>query len=255
MLSSILLIQDSLSHIVPLKVASKFCLNINSLTRHLDEIRIFIEDKQPHILCLNETKIDDSISDNDIEIEGYIVNRKDRNRFGGGVAIYIHSTIQFTLREDLKDLDLKTITVELNLPFTKPIVLTTLYRPEGPIEVFNRIESMVSNIVGNNIEFILMGDLNCDLLSGTASRTKHLVQIYKTYGLQQIIKEATRTTLDTQTLIDHIVTNKPDKVADSGVIPCGISDHDLIYIIRHAKLPKIKWKPRILTIRIHKNLT
>ena len=100
-----------------------------------------------------------------------------------------------------------------------------------------------------------MGDLNCDLLSGTASRTKHLVQIYNTYGLQQIIKEATRTNPDTQTLIDHIVTNKPDKVADSGVIPCGISDHDLIYIIRHAKLPKIKRKLRMLTIRIQKNLT
>ena len=30
-----------------------------------------------------------------------------------------------------------------------------------------------------------------------------------------------------------VVTNKPDKVADSGVLPCGISDHDLIYIIGH----------------------
>ena len=87
---------------------------------------------------------------------------------------------------------------------------------------------MVSNIVGNNKEFILMGDMNCNLLSGTASRTKHLVQIYNTYGLQHIIKEATRTTSDTQTLIDHIVTNKRAKVADSGVVPCGISDHDLI---------------------------
>ena len=55
--------------------------------------------------------------------------------------------------------------MELNLPFIKLIVLTTLYRPEGPVEVFNRIEFMVSNIVGNNKEFILMGDLNCDLLS------------------------------------------------------------------------------------------
>ena len=146
---------------------------------------------------MNETKIDDSISDDDIEIEGYIVNRKARNRFGGGVATYIHNTIQFTLSEDRKGLDLETITVELNLPFIKPIVLTTLYRPEGLVEVFNRIESMVSNIVGNNEGFILMGDLNCDLLSGTASR--HLVQIYNTYGLQQIIKEATRTTSDTQT--------------------------------------------------------
>ena len=39
------------------------------------------------MLCLNETKIDNSISDDDIENQGYIVNRKDRNRFGGGVAI------------------------------------------------------------------------------------------------------------------------------------------------------------------------
>ena len=84
---------------------------------------------------MNETKIDDGISDNDIEIEGYIVNRKDRNRFGGGVAIYIQSTIQFTLREDLKNLDFETISVELNLPFTKSIVLTTLYRPEGPVDI------------------------------------------------------------------------------------------------------------------------
>ena len=73
---------------------------------------------------MNESKIDESISDDGIEIEGYIVNRKDRNRFGDGVAIYIQITIQFTLREDL---DLETITVELNLPFIKPIVLTTLY--------------------------------------------------------------------------------------------------------------------------------
>ena len=118
--------------------------------------------------------------------------------------------------------------MKFNLQFIKPIVLTTLYRPEGPVEVFNRIESMVSNIVGNSKEFILMGDLNCDLLSGTASKTKRLVQIYNTYGLQQIIKEATRKTSDTQTLIDHILTNKPDKVPDSVVIPCGVSDHDLM---------------------------
>ena len=36
------------------------------------------------------------LSDDDIEIEGYIVNRKDRNSFGGGVAIYMHNTIQFS---------------------------------------------------------------------------------------------------------------------------------------------------------------
>ena len=226
-----------------------FCLNINGLLRHLDEIRILVDEKQSHILLLNETKTDDSIDDYDIEIEDYIINRRDRNSFGGGVAIYVHKNIQFTLRDDLKIPDLETVTVEVNLLFVRPIILSTLYRPEGPVAAFDKIESMISKITGEKKEFILMGDLNCDLLSMTLNKTKHIVQIYKTYGLVQVIKEATRTTSDTHTLIDHIVTNKIDRIAESGVMPCGISDHDVIYIIRHARLSKMKKDPKILSVR------
>ena len=103
-------------------------------------------------------------------------------------------------------------------------------------------------------EFILLGDLNCDLLSKTISKSKHLVHIYNTYGLTQVIKEATRTTAETNTLTYYIATNKKDNVADSGIIPCGIGDHDLVYIIRHARLPKIKKDPKIVTVRSTKNL-
>ena len=99
-----------------------------------------------------------------------------------------------------------------------------------------------------------MGDLNCDLLSETISKSKRLVHIYNTYGLTQIIKEATRTTAEANTLTYYIVTNKKDNVADSGIIPCGIGDHDLGYIIRHARLPKIKKDPKIVTVRSTKNL-
>ena len=226
-----------------------FCLNINGLLKHLDEIRILVDEKQPHILLLNETKTDDSIDDYDIEIENYIINRRDRNSFGGGIAIYVHKNIQFTLRDDLKIPDLETVTVEVNLPFVRPIILSVLYRPEGPVAVFDKIESMISKITGEKKEFILMGDLNCDILSMTLNKTKHIVQIYKTYGLVQVIKEATRTTSGIHTLIDHIVTNKIDRIAESGVMPCGISDHDVIYIIRHARLPKMKKDPKILSVR------
>ena len=144
---------------------------------------------------------------------------------------------------------METVTVEVNLPFLRPIILSTLYRPEGPVAVFDKIESMISKITGEKKEYILMGDLNCDLLSMTLNKTKHIVQIDNTYGLVQVIKEATRTTSDTHTLIDHIVTNKIDRIAESGVMPCGISDHDVIYIIRHARLPKMKKDPKILSVR------
>ena len=115
MLSLILLLRE-------LRVDSRFSILMltHFNTRHLDEIRIFVKDKRPHILCLNETKLNESISDDNTEIENYIVSRKDRNGFGV-VAIYIHSSIQFILREDIKDLEI--ISVELNLPFIKLIVL------------------------------------------------------------------------------------------------------------------------------------
>ena len=203
---------------------------------------------------MNETKVNDSFADNDLEIEDYTINRKDRNIHGGGVAIYLHKSIQYTLRQDLNGFDLESIAVELRLPHVRPIVIVTLYRPEGPVEVFNKIEAMVSKITEEKKEFILMGDLNCNLMEDN-SKTKHLVQIYDTYGMTQIIKDPTRTTSDTQTLIDHIVTNRPKNIAEGGVIPCGISDHDLIYIIRSARIPKIKKEPKVLTVRTHKNLS
>ena len=40
------------------------------------------------------------------------------------------------------------------------------------------------------------------------------------------------------TPIDHIFTNSPDKVSQSGVIDLGLSDHDLIYCTRKTSLPK-----------------
>ena len=92
-----------------------------------------------------------------------------------------------------------------------------------------------NGVIGEKKEFILLCDLNCDLLSETISKSKPLVQIYNTYGHTQVIKEATRTTAKINTLTSYIVTNKKDNIADSAIIPCGISDHDLVYIIGNAK--------------------
>ena len=55
-------------------------------------------------------------------------------------------------------------------------------------------------------------------------------------------------------MIGHIVTNKKDNITDSGIIPCGVSDHDLVYVIRYTRLPKIRRDPKIVTVRSTKNL-
>ena len=66
-------------------------LNINSLVRNIDQLRIFMSSTNIDILCINETKCDSSISDHEVCLPGFELVRKDRSvngRRGGGICIY-----------------------------------------------------------------------------------------------------------------------------------------------------------------------
>ena len=65
-----------------------------------------------------------------------------------------------------------------------------------------------------------------------------------------MIGEPTRSTNHSKTLIDYVVTNRPDCVSDQGVLPCGISDHDdVVYMTRSMKMPRVRMKPKIVETR------
>ena len=81
-------------------------INVNSLLRHIDLIRLLINDLGIHILAVNETKIDDKVDNNLVSIEGYSIKRSDRNRNGGGVALYV------------KDASFDKVTVRTDLPLS-----------------------------------------------------------------------------------------------------------------------------------------
>ena len=76
-------------------------LNICSLTCHYDELCVFMEDRAIDILDLNETRLDNTIPDSQIDIEGYDILRRDRNRNGGGVAFYVAQSLTYVNRQDL----------------------------------------------------------------------------------------------------------------------------------------------------------
>ena len=88
-------------------------------------------------------------------------------------------------------------------------------------------------------ECILTGDMNCSMLNPQDNNTRYFKRIYNTYEFKQMIKEATRTTSNTKSLIDYIATNRPDHITSSGVIPCGISDHDVVYAVRTMQIPTV----------------
>ena len=53
------------------------CLNIDSVLGHIDHLRTVLDQEKPHIMCLNETKLDLSISDSLVNVDNYQIIRND----------------------------------------------------------------------------------------------------------------------------------------------------------------------------------
>ena len=104
-------------------------LNVRSLLPKISELSIITQRIRPAALHLCETRLDQTVTDSEIAIQGYHVVRNDRNRNGGGVPIYIRSDIAFNTRLDLMSDSIEAIWVDMLLPKTKPILVGSIYRP------------------------------------------------------------------------------------------------------------------------------
>ena len=195
---------------------------------------MFCEENKIDVMAVNETKLDFQIGDNEIQMAGYNTVRKDRNKFGGGVCLYIKSYLNYSVRNDLMPDQLETIVIEINKPNSVPIFICTWYRPPGTsIELFDTFELFLEKIDSTNCELFVLGDLNCDLFSKDLDcYSKRLLELCELYNLTQMINEPTRVTLHTETLIDLCLTTVPENISLRGVSRTGISDHDIIYIVR-----------------------
>ena len=148
-------------------------LNIFSLMPHLDELRVFISDNKPHITGITETKIDSTIQNSDIEIDDYVIERNDRHKHGGGVALYIHKSINYRLREDLQNTNVESISIQVKVGNYKPFIVTSIYRPPGKtVNHFNDIDALFSIIESEEKESVYLEDTNCDTLDLTNNDTK-----------------------------------------------------------------------------------
>jgi hypothetical protein len=104
-------------------------LNINGLKNKLDQLRLIFFESKLESFFLNETKIDETVRDVDIVMPGYIIFRRDRNKHGGGVLIYIASEINSAKVRNVNILGfLEIIWIRISLPSTKPIYVCSICR-------------------------------------------------------------------------------------------------------------------------------
>ena len=148
--------------------------------------------------------------------------------------------------------NLETITVEITRPKAKPFLLNTWYRPpDMPVDVFTDYEILMQKMDHENKEIICIGDFNCDWLSPEKSETKKLSELANMFQLEQFIKEPTRITCQTRTLIDLVFSNRPETILKSGVDHVGMSDHSLVYVHRKISIPRKQ--PKITNTRQFKH--
>ncbi len=144
-------------------------INVNGiLHKHrINELKIQLHNKPIDILAISETKVNATILDDRLEIDGYKLYRHDRlSDRGGGVALYIKEdpSMIFKERPELRNNDIECLVCEIFLPKTKPFLIGTFYRPpQSTVSWIHKFETMTDLITLEDKETIFQGDFNVDL--------------------------------------------------------------------------------------------
>ena len=193
------------------------------------------------------------VADHEVDIDGYELIRKDRNRNGGGVAIYVRGSINYKVRVDLMPRELEIITVEILKPRAKSFLINSWYRPaDAPLEVFDEYETCLQTMDLEDLEsFQQVISTAIAFVKMRKFKQKELVELTETLQLQQIITVPTRITENSQALIDLFFTDRPRNIIKPGVDHIGISDHFFMYIHRKISIPRNK--PKVIHTRQFKH--
>ena len=83
------------------------------------------------------------------------LRRKDRNRKGDGVAIYIRSGVALNPWDDFNHDLLEATFVNILLPKTKPILRGSIYQPQKQSEFYDVLENALEAVSTQSQETIL----------------------------------------------------------------------------------------------------
>ena len=108
------------------------------------KVKLIANKSNATILGISETKLDKTVMDSELYIEGYDLIRSDRNRHGGGVACYIKKERHYNVIA-ICPTDFENIFLDLLLPNSKPILIGILYRPPDQSCFLDIVSSGIAN--------------------------------------------------------------------------------------------------------------
>lgn len=113
------------------------------------------------------------------------------------------------------------------------------------MDLFSNLLTKLSN---SNLNFYIAGDINLDVLKyQNNSFVTEYVDLLFSFGTLQLISKPTRCTLNSATVIDHLITNDFLKSSDCYILTSCISDHfPVIVSFKTAKIrPRTHYDQKI----------
>ena len=175
----------------------------------------------------------------------YLIFRNNRKKGGGGVLVYVKQGTQAKrLRIPQAYTTLEATALDVTLGNNNSIVLG-ISRPPRNIgtnycaRLKDELNSIHAWALSQRQTIITLGNLNLDRLKRNSSTGgKILIDLEDVFDLTCLMNEPTRVTPTSQTLVDVILTNKPESTQFAGVTDFGLSDHRMVYVFLKSKVKR-----------------
>ena len=175
-------------------------------------------------------------------LHGYNLYRHDRDRHGGGVAIYLRNHLNVSPVLSLCDVNSNIESLWLNVncvSWSSSITLGCCYRPPGsPSSSVEHLLSEIEVALSSKPNVVVCGDFNINLLDGTHAYKDRLIDFINTHSLCQPIKCPTRINNSTKSPLDLFLLSNEEFLMSSGVSDLAISDHQMIFLNLSLKCHK-----------------
>ena len=252
---------DQIKTMDSLKAAKGFKLlhlNVRSLTKKIDQLRIWFEESKLDVITLSETWLNESVYPKSVNINGYTSYRQDRNfsvvskKRRGGLLMYVrqdHASSSESLVEMNKSTgDIEAQWLIIYRPHCKNVVVGNIYRPPNGNfkKAIDYLEECMLSFDLDTTELFILGDLNVNYKNKLSAEYKKLSFFVKANGLKQIIDTTTRITSKTKSLLDLILTNSL-YVRSAGTLDHYISDHQPIFVTKKKgrdSRPRVEFEGR-----------
>ena len=218
-------------------------LNIRSLSSKSDQLRVILANNNLQVVTISETWLNSSHTDQNTHINGFTSFRSDRSypsngtKRGGGLITYMSpefadNTVPMTKLNHCS-INLEAQWLKVKRDRTSNLIICNLYRPpNGELsEAISYLNTCLNSLNVSKNDIFLLGDRNVNYKNILSPNYKKLSFFENSNGLKQIIKDTTRNTDESNTLIDLIMTNAK-YISDSGTINSFISDHQPIFVIK-----------------------